>query len=103
MRKAQGFGQIIGPTETQLGMAEHDLVNCIHCGEIAMVKSSLTGKLEVMVFRADGTHYTKEGGFCRSCFEPICPKCNGKPCDNRHKRLEEEEARARKAAAWRMH
>lgn len=98
MLKAHGFGQIIGDPAHGYGMAEHDLVNCVHCGGISMVKSSTTGKMEVMVFRADGTHYMKECGYCRSCMEPICPKCDGKPCDNRFRRMDKQEKAALKAS-----
>lgn len=88
MRHPHGFGQIIGDPAHAHGIAEHDTITCIHCGQVGMVKSSTTGKLEVMVFRADGTHYLKEAGFCRSCMEPVCPKCDGRPCNNRHRRME---------------
>lgn len=98
MRNAHGVGQIIGDPEHTFGMPEHDLVNCIHCSSIAMSRSSATGKLEVMVFRADGTHYMKECGFCRSCMKPVCPKCDGKPCDNKFRRMEQQERAALKAS-----
>lgn len=91
MRSAHGYGVIAGDPAHNFGMQEHDTITCIHCGQIGMTKSSATGRLEVMVFRADGSHYFKEAGFCRSCFEPICPKCDGKGCNNRFKRLELEE------------
>jgi hypothetical protein len=91
MLRPHGFGQIIGDPAHAHGMAEHDAVNCIHCGSISMVKSSTTGKLEVMVYRSDGTHYFKEAGFCRSCMAPICPRCDGKPCDNRFRRMDRQE------------
>lgn len=97
MRGAHGFGQIIGDPAHGLGMPDHDVVNCIHCGSVSMVKSSTTGKLEVMIFRADGSHYLKEAGFCRACMKPICPKCDGKPCNNRFRRLEEQEKAVLKA------
>lgn len=98
MLKAHGFGHIVGDPAHSFGMAEHDLVNCVHCGGISMLKSSLTGKMEVMVMRRDGTHYMKECGYCRSCMEPICPKCDGKPCDNRFRRMEDQEKAALKAS-----
>lgn len=101
MRNAHGFGQIIGDPAHTHGVAEHDVVNCIHCGGISMTKSSATGKLEVMVFRADGTHYLKEAGFCRQCMAPICPKCDGRPCSNRFRRLEAQEKEAAKMIARR--
>lgn len=94
MLKPHGYGMIVGDPAHSFGMEEHDTVTCIHCGSIGMVKSALTGTLEVMVFRKDGTHYFKECGFCRSCMEPICPKCDGKPCSNRFRRLEKEELMA---------
>lgn len=97
MRKAHGFGHIIGDPAHGFGMSEHDVVNCIHCGGISMTRSSATGKLEVAVFRGDGTLYMKEAGFCRSCMAPICPRCDGKGCNNRFRRMELEEAQARHA------
>lgn len=99
MRKPHGFGQIIGDPAHSFGMAEHDMVTCIHCGGISMSRSSVTGKLEVLIMRVDGTHYMKECGTCRSCMEVICPRCVGKPCNNRWRRMEAEEKAAAKAAA----
>lgn len=96
MRNPHGYATIIDPSFNGGSVQEHDTVTCIHCGFIGMTKSSLSGKLEILVFRADGTHYMKECGFCRSCFEPVCPKCDGKPCDNRFRRLDQQEAAARK-------
>lgn len=93
MRNAHGYATIADPSLG--GLQEFDVMNCIHCGKVEMTKGS-SGNLEVMVFRADGSHYLKECGFCRSCYKPICPKCNGKPCNNRFKRLEEEEKAASK-------
>jgi hypothetical protein len=93
MRFQQGYATISDPDAG--GLQEFDTITCIHCGGVSMTRSS-TGQLEVMVFRADGTHYMKEAGFCRSCMKDICPRCVGKPCDNRFKRLEREEAAARR-------
>lgn len=95
MRNPHGYATIIDPAFG--GVQEFDVISCIHCGSVSMTKSAL-GNLEVMVYRADGTHYMKEAGFCRSCMKPICPKCNrpGAPCNNRFRRMEQEEAAARK-------
>lgn len=98
MRKAHGFGEIIGDPGRGFSVGAHDMVNCIHCGHIDMVRSKTSGNLEVMVVRADGSHYFLEAGFCRQCMEPICPKCNGKPCSNRHRRMEQQEKAALKAS-----
>lgn len=95
-RNPHGYGVIIGDPAHSFGIAEHDAVTCIHCGHIDMVRPSAGGPLQVMVFRRDGTHYFKDAGFCRSCMQPICPKCDGKPCNNRFRRMEREEAAARK-------
>lgn len=93
MRNPHGYATIVDPGK---GVEEFDTISCIHCGGISMTRSRLTNNLEVMVFRADGTHYMKEAGFCRSCMKPICPRCVGKGCNNRFRRLEAEEALARK-------
>lgn len=95
MRNAHGYATIIMPEGP---VQEMDTVTCVHCGHIDMTKSNLSGKLEVLVFRADGTHYLKECGFCRGCYEPVCPKCDGKPCNNRFRRMEFQEAAALKFA-----
>ncbi|SRR6266567_8086756 len=95
MRQPGGYATIIDPNARQL-VQEHDTFTCPHCGSVSMTRSAATGKLETMVFRADGTHYMREAGFCRSCFQHVCPRCDGKPCDNRFRRMEDEEKLARK-------
>lgn len=95
MLKPDGYGEVIAPPRV-CEFREHDVVTCIHCGSVSMTRSGLTGKLEVLIFRADGSHYMRECGFCRNCYKPICPKCDGKPCDNRFRRMEEDEAAAQK-------
>ena len=96
MRNANGYATLIGPN-FRGGVQEHDVVTCIHCGAVSMTRSKISGQLEVLVYRPDGTHYLREAGFCRSCMAPTCPKaeCNG-PCTNRFRRLDEEEKLARK-------
>lgn len=94
MRDPHGYSIIIDPTFGS--PQENDNICCIHCGKIDMVRSGLSGNLEVLVYRADGTHYLKEAGFCRSCMKDICPACDGKPCSNRFRRLDEQETAARK-------
>jgi hypothetical protein len=92
MRSPHGYFISVDPAAST--SQENDIMSCAHAycgngnGSIHMVKSSLTGKLEVMVFRADGSHYFKECGYCRSCMAPVCPICDGKPCNNRHRRME---------------
>lgn len=93
MRNPQGYAQIIDPALAS--PVEFDTVTCIHCGQIGMTRSP-GGKLEVMVFRADGSHYMLEAGFCRSCMQVVCPKCSGKPCNNRFRRLDGEEKAAQR-------
>jgi hypothetical protein len=93
MRNPQGYATIIqpgGPIE------EHDTITCIHCGQIGMTRSSFSGIPEVLVYRADGTHYMREAGFCRNCMAHICPRCVGKDCSNRFKKMDQDEAAARK-------
>jgi hypothetical protein len=96
MRNPQGYAEVIDPTHAFGRMVtEHDTITCIHCGRVNMTRGP-TGKLECMVFRADGTHYFREAGFCRSCYQPVCPICDGKPCQNRFRIMDEAEARTRK-------
>lgn len=93
MRNPQGYATIIHP---ERGIEEHDTVTCIHCGQIAMTKSSFSGIPEVLVYRADGTHYLRPCDFCRNCMAYYCPRCIGKPCMNRFKKMELDEAADRK-------
>lgn len=100
MRNPHGYATISDPALG--GLQEFDVMTCIHSycaggmgGSISMTKN-FSGNLEVMVFRADGTHYMKECGFCRSCMKPVCPICAGKPCSNRFKRMDEKEKAAQK-------
>jgi hypothetical protein len=104
MRNPHGYATIIGPPITGTdqgisGVQEFDTLTCIHSycrGSVSMTRSK-NGKIEIMVFRADGTHYMKEAGFCRSCMAPICPICTGKPCSNKFAKLDEDEMRAYQA------
>ena len=91
MLRANGYGVIIGPDGNQ----ENDVVTCVHCSRIEMVRPGVGKPLSVLVYRANGTHYLKEAGFCRNCMAPICPACDGKPCNNRFRQLDEDEKRAR--------
>lgn len=92
MRDPHGGSTIVHP---EFGTTDYDMLSCIHCGSVSMTRG-IGGVPEVMVFRVDGTHYMKECGYCRSCSHLICPKCVGKPCSNRFRRMEQEEAEARK-------
>lgn len=94
MRNPQGYATIVDPDARQ-SLSEHDTITCVHCGHVDMTRGP-SGNLECMVFRADGTHYFREAGFCRSCMRPICPRCNGLPCSNRFRRLDLEERAASK-------
>jgi hypothetical protein len=95
MRKPDGYSIIIDPGGNNF-VQEFDNVTCIHCGQISMTRSGTTGKLECLVFRADGAHHMREAGFCRNCYHHICPRCDGKPCVNRFRKLDGEEAAARR-------
>lgn len=96
MRSPHGYATIIDPTfSSGNGVEEFDTMTCIHCGRVDMTRGP-SGQLEVLVYRADGTHYLKQAGFCRNCYKEICPACVGKPCSNRFRRLDEQEAAARK-------
>jgi hypothetical protein len=90
----QGYAEIIDPGASRL-VTENDIAVCIHCGFTSMTKG-LTGNLETLVFRADGTHYLRPAARCHGCWHFICPRCEGKPCSNRFKRLEQEETEAQR-------
>lgn len=94
MRRPDGYSAVTDPGGPRLTQ-EADLVTCIHCGHIDMTRFP-NGNLEVMIQRADGSHYFKQAGFCRNCMHHICPKCDGKPCRNRFAYLDEIEKAARK-------
>lgn len=94
MLKPGGYATIIDPGARQL-VTEHDAITCPHCGKVEMTKAGF-GNPEVLVFRADGSHYMRAAGFCRKCFQHVCPRCDGKECDNRFRRLDEQEAAAQK-------
>lgn len=94
MRTPGGYATIIDPDARQ-AVQEFDTFTCAHCGGISMARGP-NGKPEVMVFRADGSSYMLEAGFCRSCFSHICPRCLGKPCDNRFRRIDRQEAEAQR-------
>jgi hypothetical protein len=95
MRQPGGYATIIDPGASRL-VEEFDTITCPHCGFVAMTRAGLRATPQVMIFRADGTHYMKDAGFCRDCYQHVCPRCDGKPCDNRFRRLDREEAEARK-------
>lgn len=94
MKDPQGWAQIIDPTAGRL-VTEYDTITCIHCGKVEMTRGP-RGKLQCLVVRADNTHYFREAGFCRNCYRPVCPACDGKPCTNRFRLLDEEEGFAKK-------
>lgn len=93
MRNPGGYATIIHPGTS---IEEHDTVTCIHCGQVNMTKSSISGIPEVMVYRADGTHYMREAGFCRNCMAHTCGRGRCLECNNRFKRIEAQEAATRK-------
>lgn len=92
MLNPQGYATIIDPDR---GLIEFDAVTCAHCGNVSMTRSTVNSTPQITVYKADGTNYEKDAGFCRACFHYICPICDGKPCSNRFKRLDEEEKVAR--------
>ena len=93
MRNPMGYATIIDPTASRL-TEEFDTITCPHCGTVAMTKAAMTGCVEVLIYRADGTHYMREVSRCLKCYQHVCPKCEGKPCSNRFARLDEEERAA---------
>jgi hypothetical protein len=93
MRNPQGYATIIHPAGP---LEEHDTVTCIHCGQIGMTRSSFSGIPEVLVYRADGTHYMREGGFCRNCMAHTCGRGCCVECNNRFRRMDNQETAARK-------
>ena len=94
MRNPQGYAEIFNPG---IAVEEHDTVTCIHCGQVGMTKSSLSGIPEVLVYRPDGTHYLREAGFCRSCMNYTCGRKCCIECNNRFRKLEQEEK-----TAWKL-
>lgn len=96
MRHASGYATIVDPDH---GIQEFDAITCAHCGGVSMTQTTVNSTPQVLVYRADGTHYMKDAGFCRACFSHICPLCNGKECSNRFKRIDEEEKLCRKLLA----
>jgi hypothetical protein len=95
MRNPQGYAEIIDPGAGRL-VTGFDTITCIHCGKIEMTRGP-SGKLECLVFKADGTHEMREAGRCYSCWQEICPACVGKPCSNRFRKMDEDERRYLKA------
>jgi len=76
--KPQGYAEIISPVEDIVcldhirkeqippGVARFDSCTCFHCGGIFHVSARM--------------HPSDIGGLCKSCMQPICPRCLDKPC-----------------------
>lgn len=95
MRNAGGFAETILPGARTI---ERDTYTCGHCQNISFTENVTVGgtrKLQVLLFRSDGSHVMADAGFCRNCFRHICPRCDGKPCVPFEKRLDDEERSAR--------
>ena len=93
MRDAGGYSIITAPGERAV---ENDLENCAHCQAVQFLRAGLGGNPEIMIFRADGTHYLREARRCSNCWKFVCPKpgCN-QDCVPFEKKLDQEERAAR--------
>lgn len=91
MRNAGGYSVITSPGEHDV---EHDTFSCAHCGFITFTKAGW-GPMQVAVVRSDGSVFMKDVSKCFKCDEYICPRCVGKDCMPKMKRIELEEKEAR--------
>ncbi len=81
MRKANGYGVAVDRFSGKVA-AEHDFVQCGHCGRHDIVKP-----------KQDPNEL---GGFCRMCMKHICPDCvRYDRCFPFERSLEVRERRAR--------
>lgn len=74
---------------------EIDAPPCGHCGFIMLMRPGF-GAPQTMIFRADGSSYFLDAGWCRKCSAYTCPRCIGVTCVPREKRADLEEAAARR-------
>jgi hypothetical protein len=81
---------------------ERDLLKCVHCQRIVEVKPGSMGTVYLVPnFERPGYH-EESGAYCARCSGPICPACDDRGgCEHYERGLEREEARARRAEAWR--
>ena len=93
MRDAGGYSIV---TEPGARPVESDLTNCAHCNAVQFVKAGF-GPPQILVYRADGTHYLHEARRCLNCYRYVCPRseCN-KDCVPFELKLDREEAAARR-------
>lgn len=92
MRNASGYSVINSPGERSL---EHDTFSCAHCGKIEFTRG-LWGNFQIAVIKGDGTVEMRDVHKCFRCDEYICPRCVGKDCEPKFKRIEREEREARR-------
>jgi hypothetical protein len=92
MREANGYSIITSPGQRSV---EHDLSCCAHCHGVQFMKAGF-GHPQIMIFRADTTHYLVEAHRCRNCFQFVCPKSEcQRECVPFEKKLDAEERAAR--------
>jgi len=91
MRNPQGYSVITNPGERAI---EHDTFSCAHCGAITFTKGAW-GQLQVAIIKGDGKVEMRDVHKCYSCDNYICPRCVGKDCIPKFKRIEQEEKAAR--------
>ena len=96
MRNSPAYCEIIEPGKTTV---EFDSCLCGHCGRIMLLRAGMNTVPQMVVVRADGSNYLRDAGFCRSCWQHVCPACDGKECKPHLKQVEEEEAAARRLLA----
>lgn len=94
MLKAEGYSVITEPGKRSL---EHDTFTCAHCNAITFTSPGFGKPLQVAIVGWKGDVRMQDAGFCRLCYRHICPRCEAKKeCTPLMKKIEEEEAIARK-------
>ena len=93
MLNAGGYSVTFAPGERDV---ERDTYSCAHCGFITFTNPGFGRPLQVAVITKDLSVEMRDAPFCRSCYRHICPRCEGKDCVPIEKKVDLEEAAARK-------
>lgn len=93
MRNPSGYSVITEPGQRAV---EHDTISCAHCGFINFTVGGFGRPLQVAVIKGDGTTEMRDAAKCFTCDEYICPRAGCRECVPKLKRIEREEAAARK-------
>lgn len=77
---------------------ERDTLKCTHCQRIVEVKPGSWGQVYLVPDDRQPSGYREEAGaYCRNCMGPLCLPCDDAGgCEHWEKRLEREEAQARR-------